>query len=245
MKRIIILFLSLVVCSVGFAQIKAGTIKLSLNLGHSPYVDYVQAPYQGNGTQTIDPYEVDHVYDGGYSLINMIGFEAKYFFTENIAAKFLGGGQTINTPARLEQVGSDLDGSFDPQVDVPNYNSVPESKISQFMAIVGADYYVTRNNISIYGGVEGGFRYGAAQSKGVDAGDAGTSIKEIYGYNGAITLGGEYNATSGFFMGIEVRPFSYNYSITTIQPISVSSFQATSTTLGYFVFPMLKVGVNF
>lgn len=232
-------------CSVGFAQIKAGTIKLSLNLGHSPYVDYVSAPNQYDGTQTLNPYEVDHVSDGSYSLINMVGFEAKYFFTENIAVKFLGGGQTINTPAKLEQVGSDLDGSFDPQTDIPSYASIPESKISQFMAIVGSDYYVTRNNISIYGGIEGGFRYGAAQSKGVNATDAGTSISEIYGYNGAITLGGEYNASSGFFMGIEVRPFSYNYTITTIQPVSLSSFQASSTTMGYFVFPMLKVGVNF
>lgn len=233
------------VCSIGFAQIKAGTIKLSLNLGHSPYVDYVSAPSQFSNPQTLYPYEVDHVSDGSYSLINMIGFEGKYFFTENIAVKLLGGGQTINTPAQLEQVGTATSGSFDPQTDIPSYNSIPESKISQFMAIVGTDYYVTRNNISIYGGVEGGFRYGAAQTKGVNQNDAGTSIKEIYGYNGAITLGGEYNANSGFFMGIEIRPFSYNYSVTTIQPVSTSSFQASSTTLGYFVFPMLKLGVNF
>lgn len=244
MKRLIIGFFALAVSFSAFSQIKAGTIRLSLNFGNSPYTDYISAPNQYSNNQTINVAKTDFI-NNGNSFVNMIGVEGRYFLSEGLAIKLLGGGQHCKTPARLEKVGTGSGSFLDPQSEVPTYTSVPEVTMDQSMVMIGFDKYYTRNNISIYAGLEGGYRYGSIQSKDVTASSGGASTQEVYGFIGAITLGSEYNAPSGLFIGLEVRPVSYNYSVTTIKPMAHSSFQASSSTIGFFAFPMLKFGFNF
>ncbi len=227
-----------------FSQLKTGTIKFSLDLGQTPYSRYVYAPNQLNSTQSITPASTDYV-NTNYGLMNMMGAEIKYFVTDDIAAKFFAGGQYSKTPGKAEKIGTASGYPLDPYSEVPTYSYVSETKSHQLFITLGADKYFTRNNVSLYTGVEGGFRYSATSSATPDVAYVGTSAQEVYGFNGAITLGGEYNAPLGLFVGVEIRPFSYNYNVTTISPVQNSSFQASSYTIGYFVFPMLKVGVNF
>jgi hypothetical protein len=74
---------------------------------------------------------------------------------------------------------------------------------------------------------------------------AGTSVQEVFGLNGALTLGAEYNASEGLFVGVEIRPFSYAYTVTTLSPIPSISQRADNHNFGFFVYPMLHFGVNF
>ena len=217
-------------------------------MGRSPYTNYLdpQSINQFSSTQSINVAKTDYVNDQS-SVFNMVGVEAKYFLSAGLAFKIFGGGQHSNTPARVEKTGTFTsdNGKLDPQSEFPAYTSVPEVIMNQGLCVVGVDKYFTRNNISIYAGVEGGFRYGSTTSKDVTATSGGVSTQEVYGFTGAITLGSEYNAPSGVFLGLEIRPVSYDYNVTTISPMAHSSFQASNSTIGFFVLPMLKFGFNF
>lgn len=229
-----------------FSQITAHTWKISLSTGNSPY-NWVYSPYQLNNAFTLSPAS-DPRNAGTASLVNMIGMQVKFFLTDNFALKFLGGGQTLITPARPDIPGTwtyNSGHAYDPRIDIPAFAEVKEDKRLSYTGILGADFYMHKNNVSIYGGIEGGFRYANGQNRSIMEMNAGNAIQELYGYNGAITFGAEYNAPLGLFLGFEIRPVSYAYTITTLSPVPSVSQQADNHNMGYFVYPMLHVGVNF
>ncbi len=243
-KKLIILVLTAIVSLPVFSQITAGTVKLSLGVGNVPYIGQLSAYYQGSSAYTPPTY-VTNYSSTSNSLTNMVGLQAKYFVSEALAVKFMGGGYTSITPGKLDAPGVISPGGYDPQTDVPTYNEVMEVRNNTYMTIFGADFYTTRKNTSLYGGVEGAFRYSNASTESVLEYSAGASVLEAWSYHGAITLGGEYNSDGGFFVGVEVRPFLCSYTGTTIQPIPGSSKQSENLTFGFFTYPMLHIGVNF
>jgi len=241
-KLFIILFASLSTVS-AFSQYSTGTLKFSLNLGNSPYTDYVSAANQSSETQYIQVGGARQT-SGNSSMVNMLGAEFRYFVADKLSVKFLAGGQTILIPAQNDIPGT-TDGYYDPQTDIPTFADVKEQKLHQYMVTVGVDKYFVKNNVALYAGIEGGFRYGANSSKGINVESAGTAINEVYGFNSAITFGGEYNTDGGLFLGLEIRPISYAYTITTLEPIPGASQQADSYNIGFMVYPMMKVGIRF
>lgn len=246
MKKLLMMALFACMALPIFSQITAHTIKISLATGNSPY-NWVYSPNQMSNAFTLSP-SSDPRSAGSGSLVNMVGLQVKYFLTDKIAVKFLGGGQTIVTPARPDIPGTWSYSSglaFDPRVDIPTFAEVKEEKKLSYLGLLGADYYMHKNNVSIYGGVEGGFRYANAQNRSIMEMNAGTAVQEVYGFNGALTFGAEYNAPAGLFVGFEIRPFSYAYTVTTLSPVTSVSQQADNHNFGYFVYPMLHFGVNF
>lgn len=243
-KLFIILFASLSTVST-FSQYSSGTLKFSLNLGNSPYTDYVSAVNQRAETQNIQVGGASQT-SGTSNMVNMLGAEFRYFVADKLSVKFLAGGQTILIPAQNDIPGTaDGNYNYDPQTDIPTFTDVKEQKIHQYMATVGVDKYFVKNNVALYAGVEGGFRYGVNSSKGINVESAGTAINEVYGFNGAITFGGEYNTEGGLFLGLEIRPVSFAYTVTTLEPVPGASQQADSYNIGFMVYPMMKVGIRF
>lgn len=245
MKKLFIILASLFISISTYSQYSSGTFKFSLNLGNSPYTDYASSVNQKNESQTIQIGGVSQT-TGNNNLVNMLGAEFRFFVAEKLAIKFLAGGQAIIIPAQNNIPGTaDNYYSFDPLTDVPSFSDVKEQKIHQYTAIIGVDKYFVKNKVALYTGIEGGFRYGANSSKGITEESAGTAINEIYGFNGAITFGAEYNVDGGLFFGLEVRPVSFAYTVTTLEPIPGASQQADSYNVGFLVYPMMKVGINF
>lgn len=246
MKKIIIMALFAILTLPIFSQITAHTLKISLCTGNSPY-NWVYAPEQSNSNFNMTP-SSDSKSAGSSSLVNMIGMQVKYFLSDKIAIKFLGGGQTILTPARPDIPGTwnyNSNYAYDPRKYVPSFGEIKETKRLSYLGILGADYYMHKNNVSIFTGIEGGFRYANGQSRSIMEMNAGNSIQEVWGMNGSVTFGAEYNAPAGFFVGFEIRPFSYAYTVTTLSPMPSVSQQADNHNFGFFVYPMLHVGVNF
>jgi hypothetical protein len=246
MKKLFIILLAFTIAFPAFSQYTKGTFKLSLNLGNSPYTGVLQAANQSSSQQTISVNGANWVTGGSNNLVNMIGTEFRYFVANNWSIKLLAGGQTTYVPARNDIPGT-YDGktTYDPQEDIPSFSDVAEQKIHEYMALVGADHYFVKNNVALYGGIEGGFRYGANSSKSIAETSAGTAITEVYGFMGDLTFGAEYNAEGGLFLGLEVRPVSFAYTITTLQPLPGVTQQADSYNFGFLVYPMLKVGIRF
>lgn len=242
-KKLIILVLTAIVSLPAFSQITSGTVKLSLGVGNVPYIGQLYAYNQTSSGHTPPTYGTNFTSTSN-SLINMAGMQVKFFVSEALAVKFLGGGYSSITPGKLDAPGTSTAG-FDPLYDIPTYYEVQEVRNNTYMTVLGADFYTTRKNTSLYGGVEGGFRYSNASTESVLETSAGASVIEAWSYHGAITLGGEYNADGGFFFGVEVRPFLCSYTGTTIQPVPSSAKQSENLTFGFFTYPMIHIGVNF
>ncbi|HEY9123849.1 MAG TPA: BT1926 family outer membrane beta-barrel protein [Bacteroidales bacterium] len=246
MKKHIITVLVALVSLPLFSQFNAGTLKVSLNLGNSPYVGMLQAPSQTSSTQYLSVEPARWVSGTSNSLVNMVGMEVKFFVADNLACKFIGGGQISVTPGQNEIPGVDNDVyPFDPQTAIPAFSDVKEQKQNQFLFQVGADKYFSKNNVAIYAGGELGFRYGAGKSKSITETSAGSSIAEVYGYFGAIDFGAEYNTNDGLFVGVEIRPVSVAYSVSTIEPIPGVSQKGDNLNVGFFVYPTVRFGINF
>lgn len=245
MKKLAIIVAALFTAIPIFSQYSAGTLKVDLALGNSPYVSFLTSPVQGSSTQTLYPVGATWVSGTSNSLINMVGMELKFFLADGLACKFMGGGQYSMTPGKAEEQGT-WNNTFDPQIDIPTFGEINEQRYYQFLTQLGADYYFSKNNSAIYFGVEGGFRYGAGSNNAVHSENAaGASVSEVYGYHGAISFGAEYGSQQGLFVGVEIRPVSLAYSVTTIQPVPGVSRSGDNINLGFFVYPMLRFGINF
>jgi hypothetical protein len=259
-KKLIFLVLTAIISLPVYSQLSAGTLKLSLAIGNSPYIGSLGTPYQFSSVQTVTAYSSSAT-NTSSSLINTFGMQIKYFVADELAVKFLGGGVTNFTPGRKDVPGTQTLG-YNPLYDVPTFREVAEEKRNDYMVIIGADKYISKRNASIYFGAEGGFRYGnasrnynyefgyytsdvATDPTAADLLAPGPSLTEVYGFQGAVTFGGEYNADGGFFVGVEIRPVMTTYTITTIQPVPKVSRQADNLTFGFFTCPMLHVGINF
>lgn len=246
MKNIAIAIFVLFIGSSLNAQYGAGTLKLSLALGNSPYVGLLQSPTQTSSTQYLSVEGARWISGSNNSLVNMVGMEFKFFVADELSVKFIGGGQTSYTPGQNEIPGVDDDVyPFDPQTALPKFSDIKEQSYHQYLAQIGVDKYIVRGKAAIYFGAEGGFRYGGSSSKSITENSAGTSIAQVYGFHGAITCGAEYGTESGLFAGVEIRPASFAYTACTIEPIPGAFQNAENSTFGFFVYPMLRFGVNF
>jgi hypothetical protein len=245
MKKLAIIVAALFTAIPIFSQYSAGTLKVGLDLGNSPYVSFLSTPNQSSSTQTLYPVGATWISGTNNSLINMVGMEFKFFLADGLACKFIGGGQYSMTPGNDEEPGTSTT-TFDPQTDIPTFGEINEQRYYQFLTQLGADYYLVKNNVAIYGGVEVGFRYGASSNNAkFSETAAGVSVSEVYGYQGAINFGAEYGTQQGLFVGVEIRPISLAYSVSTIEPVPGAYRSGDNLTWGFFVYPMLRFGVNF
>jgi hypothetical protein len=245
MKKLIVLITAIFTAIPIFSQYSMGTLKVGLEIGNSPYVALLTAPTQTSATQQLNVTGANWVSGSGNNLVNMIGMEFKYFIADGIAAKFIGGGQYSMTPGQNEIPGTDYTGTFNPLADLPKFNEVAEQKYYQYLFQVGADYYLTKGSVAIYGGGELGYRYGGSSRTSVTETSAGASASQVYGYHFALNFGAEYGTQEGLFAGVEIRPLSLAYSVSSIEPIVGANQSGDNLTWGFFVFPTLRFGVNF
>ncbi|WP_081782571.1 BT1926 family outer membrane beta-barrel protein [Marinilabilia salmonicolor] len=92
---------------------------------------------------------LENTYSTSNSMTNMIGVEAKYFITSQIAARFNGSGAIVSSPAadatmvtgeaRVEGEAS-YPGTF-----VPGWEMMESRTTKQFYVDLGADYYFASN----------------------------------------------------------------------------------------------------
>jgi hypothetical protein len=243
MKKLVV-FIAVIFTAIPiFSQYSAGILKVGLGMGNSPYVSLLNLdpPDQSNSSHSLYP-----TWESGTngSLVNMIGMELKYFIADGFACKLMGGGQFSTTPGQVEIEGVQ-NGPFDPQKDIPSFAEIAEQKYYQYLVQVGADFYIQKSNAAIYGGLEAGIRYGGRSTTSINENSAGSSIYQVFGHQYAIVFGAEYGMDQSFFAGVEIRPVSLSYLVSKIEPIPGVSMSGDNLTWGFFVYPMLRFGINF
>ena len=68
---------------------------------------------------------------------------------------------------------------------------------------------------------------------------------QALGFGGGINFGVEYALAEGLFVGFEVAPVCYQYTLLHMYAVSQESYYATNHNLRAFAFPQLTLGVRF
>lgn len=267
-----LLALILICCTGGFAFAQsgfgpvAGDVTVSLQLGRAESfsnLTYVQKPVDTNNGQYYlsAPYATT-VSSNDNSLVNMIGVEGKYFLSNQIALRLSGMGIIDLTPAQEETPGAtvSLYNYFDPKtvqmlqsqgvtdVVIPSYAPIESKTTHRFVGNIGADYYfqVASPRVHPYLGVLATFNYGRHQYYTLDDDDLGSRFFETYGIGASLTGGVDYYLAEGMFVGLEIKAFSYLYSVNNLTPMpGVETYDADSHTVGFLTNPMFKIGFKF
>lgn len=196
-----------------------------------------------------------NTYETSNSMTNMIGVEAKYFITSQIAARFNGAGAIVSSPAADAMM---LTGEYgDPGTYVPGWEMTESRTTKQFYVDLGADYYFASNysRVNPYGGVQINATYGQLEIadgyRGLDNdGEViptyDTRRGEAYGLGGSIVGGIDYYLSEGMFLGIEIKAFNYMYNAKRVFHESGMEAQDAAThNTAFLSQPVLKLGFRF
>ena len=190
----------------------------------------------------------------------------KYFITDHININ-LSGAYILN----LQPDKSYKDGSFfefdDVKLgpgDVYAQKAILGAVTNRLMVQVGGEYYFTTKNerITPYVGLFGQFKMARIES--VYPAYTGQMIEETYpddvvlvdmyrtdrggqafGFGGGINVGVEYALMEGLFVGVEVAPLSYQYTLLQQVVGGQDSYFATNHNLRAFAYPQVSIGFRF
>lgn len=197
--------------------------------------------------------------DNSNSVNNIVGVEARYFFTDKIALKLSGGAIIRNTPAQ-----NNLPGVLDPNGPnaawIPAYNAIVADNQADVNINIGGEYhFITKNKrLSPYVGLTVPIYYGRRSQydptiddtkQPDDPGyivDVGVRHAQLVGYGLQAVGGVDYYLMEGLYFGFEIKPISYVYSYTsTIPAPGLEPMKADNHTWSFFAQTFLKIGFKF
>lgn len=106
-------------------------------------------------------------YYSGNDVTSMVGVEAKYFITPQIAVRFSGSGSINSSPSRdaTPAIVPDDRSDMGPGTFIPGFKMTEGRTVGQFFATLGGDYYfsVGRERIHPYAGIQFNSAYGLVE----------------------------------------------------------------------------------
>lgn len=205
----------------------------------------------------------DIINESDNSAVNMIGVEGRMFITDEIAVKLSGGAAIQRTPAQeyiqgYKAVGGVVGGVGNAGV-IPEKLAVPKKTDFIFNTTIGGEYHFRKKNLSPYLGVAFPFYYvrksqydptykvdASNKQQPIQITDVGIRIAEMFGFGAQAVAGLDYYFKSNFYMGFEIKPFSFIYAYTAEYPApGLPSAKASSSAYGIFTQPLFKIGFVF
>jgi hypothetical protein len=178
----------------------------------------------------------------------LLDVEGRWFVTDKWALKLTGSFAFGYNPAYREVTGTADPGSFEPG-DIPTYNAVPSSDNIQYSVGVGGERYFSTKSDRLYlrlGG-EFGYAYGRVSVNGVDSeAYLGASIGEAYSFRVAPVTGVDYFFAKRLFVGIDIRPIAYQYSVYGERPqAGLKLLSSDNHSFAFISQPTVKLGFRF
>lgn len=216
--------------------LKKGSWMVSVNFGIGSYISY-DAP-QPN----ISDYSISAPMSSWFDKSPILGVEGKWFVTDKWALKLGGGFSFSHNPGYSAVLGTGNE-----QGDIPTYLAVPSSDKIQFAIETGASHYFTIiDKLYFHTGGEFVYAYGRVTSKADSEEYMGKSVGEAYSFKVAPVVGFDYFFTPSLFIGADVRPLSYQYSVYDIRPqVGLKLLSSDNSTFSFISQPMIKLGVKF
>lgn len=246
MKKIFssVLFLFILSCGVLVAQEdesfapEKGDIMLSVNFGVGSYIG-MSAP-----KPNLSEYSLSAPMSAWFDKKPILDVEGKWFVSDKWALKLSAGFTYSNNPGYSEVTGT---GGTEPG-SVPTYKAVPNSDNIQYSVGLGANrYYASRSNrLFFYFGGETGFAYGKVTAKADSEEYMGASIAEAYAFRLAPVCGFDYFFDKLLFVGVDVRPVAYQYTVYKERPqVGLGNLSSDTHTFSFISQPMIKLGIKF
>lgn len=196
-----------------------------------------------------------NVMESEASIISMTGVEAKVSITDLIAVRIGGSAIVRNTPGR-DNVPGVIDPASPNVTWIPNYEAVTaDNKFDMNMSVGGEYTLVKKDKISAYAGAAIPFYYSRWTQYDptiFEAGNGDIIVKDVserhieaFGFGFQALAGVNYNISENFYLGFEVKPFSFLYTFNEkFAAAGLETLQADTRTRGYFTQPVFKLGFN-
>jgi len=244
MKKILCLILLTTYSLCAFCQDKEtdsnivgkGSWMISVNFGIGSYISN-DAPIPN-----LPDYSISAPMTSWFDKNPILGIEAKWFVTDKWALKLGGGFSFSHNPGYSAVLGTGSE-----QGDIPTYNAVASSDKLQFAIEAGAAHYFPVNDkLYFHAGGEFVYAYGRVTSMADSEEYMGKSIGEAYSFKVAPVVGFDYFLNSSLFIGADVRPLSYQYSVYDLRPQEgLKLLSSDNSTFSFISQPMIKLGVKF
>lgn len=222
-----------------------------------------------NGGTNQSGYLNEYLRIGGFndnSLVNIVGLQAKYFFSDCWALNFSAGLNIGITPKKdyIEAEYEDLE-----NFRIPDQSYINAEVNNNWYANFGIErYFRTANRrINPYVGATVGFQMARIDTKEPYTGktvldeelaedeDGGVIEEAIYlapgkvgqmmGIKAAAVLGVEYALGEGLYLGLECQPLAYRYDIIQIAPQGFDKYNLCHHNIKLIDAPQLKIGFRF
>ena len=199
------------------------------------------------------------------SLVNIVGLQAKYFFSDcwDVNMSF---GMNISLTPKKDFIEGDY--TTAPDLIIPEQKYINAQMTNNWYLNLGVDRYFRTGNPRIHPYVGGlvGFQMARIETtepytgktypesgEGVDDGTAlpqqvylaAGKAGQMYGLKFAAVAGIEYNIAKGVIIGLECQPLAYRYDVIQICPQGFSKYNAGHHNIKLIDMPVLKFGFRF
>lgn len=209
---------------------------------------------------------------GGFndnSLVNILGVQAKYFFSDCWDINF-SAGLNIGITPKKDYIEGEY-GQIDPeQLQIPSQSYVNAQVKNNWYVNVGIDRYFRTANRRIhpYVGAVVGFQMARIDTKepytGITVDDedfadednptgeteeavylAPGKVGQMMGIKAAAVAGIEYGLADGLFLALECQPLAYCYDIIQIAPQGFDKYNLSHHNIKLLDMPVVKIGFRF
>ena len=217
-------------------------VMVSLNLGVG---SYIQGDFQMPGKAN---YNLMVPMSGWFDKGLMLDLEGRWMMTDKWAVKLSGGFNFSHNPGYAELPGTTMPDEEFELGDVPGYGAVPSSESIQYAVALGFERYFTTgvDNLFLRAGFEFGGAYGRSSAAADDEIYSGQTVGEAYSLRAAPVVGVDYFFNEAVFVGLDVRPLSYQYSVYGVRPeAGLSMLRSDNHSVTFISNPVLKIGFKF
>jgi hypothetical protein len=220
---------------------KQNDITVSVNFGIGSHLGKASVP-----EPNLSNYSLSAPMTAWFEKKPILDVEGRWFFLEKWALK-LTGGLSVSFNPGYESVPGVQTGAN--EGDIPSYESVLLKDNFQYSIGLGVDRYFTTKSDRIFlrAGLEIGYAYARAAEK--DKGGeiySGAAVGEAYAFRIAPVAGLDYFFTQQLYVGIDVRPVAYQYSIFSERPsVGVKPLSSDNHAFSFIAQPTLKLGFRF
>jgi hypothetical protein len=222
---------------------KQNDVTISVNFGIGSHLGKTSAP-----APDLSEYSLSAPMTAWFEKKPILDIEGKWFFLDKWALKLTGGFSLSYNPGYDEIPGIQQGKEFE-LGDVPTYKTVLTSDNIQYSIGLGIDRYVTTKSDRIFFriGLEAGYACARTTIKDKD-GELylGASIGQAYAFRVAPVTGLDYFFAKQLFLGIDIRPVAYQYSIYSERPqTGLKSIASDNHAFSFIAQPTLKLGFRF
>jgi hypothetical protein len=222
---------------------KKNDFTVSVNFGVGSHIGKQNAP-----APDLSNYSLSAPMTAWFEKKPVLDVEGRWFFIDKWALKLTGGFALSYNPGYDEIPGVQLGEEFE-LGDVPSYTTVLTKDDIQYSVGLGADRYFTTKSDRIFLRVGGevGFAYARTSVKDKD-GELylGASIGEAYAFRVAPVAGLDFFFTQQLFVGIDIRPVAYQYSVYSERPqVGLRSLSSDNHSFSFISQPAIKFGFRF